>query len=68
MWPSYLDATSMPLCYQVQGKHDYNDMLRVSDAHHNSQYVVIIHPLSIHVILLFGLIHGGFNETLSNWI
>lgn len=22
---------------KVQGKHDYNDMLRVSDAHHNSQ-------------------------------
>jgi hypothetical protein len=43
MWPIDPDATFMPFCYQVQGKQDYNDMLHISDTHHNSQYVVVIH-------------------------
>lgn len=36
-------------------------MLRISDTHHNSQYVMILHSF-IHVLCLFDLIHGGFKD------
>lgn len=41
MQPIDLDENFIPLCHQVQGKHDYSEILKISDTDRDVQYVMI---------------------------